>query len=85
MAYLPKNYNQFVGKGLLYSISEFVRGIKKKFKAIMLVVNDVCENLPLRVTSGCGHLTCSVLPFAVNGDLKVSNILLPLHVTHCIL
>ena len=28
IAYLPKNYNHFVGKGLLYSISAFIRGIK---------------------------------------------------------
>ena len=38
----------------------------------MLVINDLCEKLPLHVTSGSCHVTPSVLPFAVNGDLKVS-------------
>ena len=66
-------------------MSAFVRGILKiKFKAITLVINDLCENLPLHVTSGSCHVNPSVLPFAENGDLEVSNILLPLHVTHCI-
>ena len=56
----------------------------KTFMQIKVEVNDLCENLPLNVMSGSCQVNPSVLPFAENGDVKVSNILLPLHVTHCI-